>query len=415
MPPPRGPHPAAGTAAAGLLIAAALLCPTGGIAQESDAAGELPRVERAIAESDTLRRQLDEEVARLNREVSALRAESISASVEIMRQHAVLLEIERAMLVLSEEVAERLVRLDEQRDKLAVLLGGLTRLSRVPPEAMVARPSAPVDTLRTATLLRAAMPAIEAEARVLRRQLDDLAMVRLDLADRREAAEAKRGELDLRIGGLNDLVARREALLAETATRRSDVERRLQTLADEADSLRDLLARIEEEAARDAAAAPPDDPAVEEGREVARGEATALAALPVIDGVILPVSGEIAVRYGQPDAFGESSRGLTLIPYPGAPVVAPLDGEVRFSGIFKGYGELLILEHTGGYHSLISGFGRIDARVGQQVLAGEPVGVTALPQIGGTDDPSVYFEFRSNGQPVNPVQGLAMARERLRG
>ena len=96
-------------------------------------------------------------------------------------------------------------------------------------------------------------------------------------------------------------------------------------------------------------------------------------------------------------------------------MVAPLDGQVRFSGTFRGYGELLILEHGGGYHSLIAGFGRIDARIGQQVLAGEPVGVTALPQSDATEDLSVYFEFRSNGQPVNPVQGLAMARERLRG
>ena len=111
----------------------------------------------------------------------------------------------------------------------------------------------------------------------------------------------------------------------------------------------------------------------------------------------------------------KTKRGLILQPYPGAPIVAPLDGEVRFAGNFRGYGELLILEHSGGYHSLIAGFGRLDARVGQQVLAGEPVGVTALPQSGTTDNPTLYFEFRSNGQPINLVQGLAMARESVRG
>ena len=121
------------------------------------------------------------------------------------------------------------------------------------------------------------------------------------------------------------------------------------------------------------------------------------------------------MRYGQTNGLGETNRGLTLEPYPGAPIVAPLDGEVRFAGTFRGYGELLILEHSGGYHSLIAGFGRLDARIGQQVLAGEPVGVTALPQSGTTDTPTLYFEFRSNGQPINPVQGLAMARESVRG
>lgn len=421
-------------ACAGTVVAALLISPLAASAQDADGtAEEIGRVEQSIEDTTDLRQQLDQRMVDLNQEVANLRAESISASLEIMAQHQVLLEIERAMTVLEAEEVERIAELDVQRDKLSLLLGGLTRLARIPPETMVARPSAPVEALRTATLLRAAVPAIEAEARVLRQQLSELAAVRSDLADRRDQANTQRRALDLRIEDMNTLISRREALMTETQTEQQTAEARLQRLADEAETLRDLLTRLEEEAPIEepvpeqvAETEPEPTPAeqeaaavaaaIEQGRELVNGQvASRLSALPVFDGVILPASGEIVLRYGQPNGFGETNRGLTLRPYPGAPVVAPLDGEVRFSGTFKGYGVLLILEHSGGYHSLIAGLGRLDARVGQQVLAGEPVGVTALPQSGTTDNPTLYFEFRSNGQPINPVQGLAMARESVRG
>ena len=424
--------PACRYAVIGIALALTAAQPTAA----QDAAGtaeEIERVEQSIETSNDLRQQLDRRLADLRQEVTDLRAATISTSMEIMAQHQVLIGIERETEELEAEEAVRVAALDVQRDKLSLLLGGLTRLARIPPETMVARPSAPVEALRTATLLRSAVPAIEEEARVLRGHLTELASVRSDLEDRRGRANAQREALDGRIAAMNALISRRETLMSETEAERRAVEQRLQRLADEAGSLRELLAKLEEEArlAEQTAAAEPDPEteaspeeleaaavaaAFDEGRELVHGEvASSLTALPLFDGVILPASGEILVRYGQPNASGETNRGLTLQPYPGAPIVAPLDGEVRFAGTFRGYGELLILEHSGGYHSLIAGFGRLDARVGQQVLAGEPVGVTALPQSGSTDNPTLYFEFRNNGQPINPVQGLTMARESVRG
>ena len=117
--------------------------------------------------------------------------------------------------------------------------------------------------------------------------------------------------------------------------------------------------------------------------------------------------GRILGRYGEVSSTGLTQKGLTLETAPGAQVVAPYEGNVVYAGQFRGYGELLIIEHGEGYHSLLAGLSRIDSTIGQWVVAGEPVGV-----MGRTDTrrPVLYVELRRNGQPINPLPWLAAQR-----
>jgi prepilin-type N-terminal cleavage/methylation domain-containing protein len=55
---------------------------------------------------------------------------------------------------------------------------------------------------------------------------------------------------------------------------------------------------------------------------------------------------------------------------------------------------------------------RIDAVVGQWLLAGEPVGTLSSPQDG---NPELYFELRRAGQPINPLPWLATTGDKVRG
>ncbi|CAK0754013.1 hypothetical protein CCP1ISM_5480001 [Azospirillaceae bacterium] len=84
-------------------------------------------------------------------------------------------------------------------------------------------------------------------------------------------------------------------------------------------------------------------------------------------------------------------------------MVAPQDGTIRFAGPFRGFGQLLIVDHGNGYHSLIAGLGRIDTTVGRPVSAGEPIGIVGDPADGVSE---LYFELRRSGQPVNPRHGI---------
>jgi murein hydrolase activator len=108
----------------------------------------------------------------------------------------------------------------------------------------------------------------------------------------------------------------------------------------------------------------------------------------------LPVDGFVAG--GRPS----DRKGLTLVPRPGAVVVAPGAGRVAYAGPFRGYGSIVILEHGGRWTSLVTGLAATQVAVGQTIAAGYPLGRAAAV------DPLVTVELRRNGIPVEPVGRL---------
>jgi len=122
-------------------------------------------------------------------------------------------------------------------------------------------------------------------------------------------------------------------------------------------------------------------------------------ALPEKGSVPYPVSGSIIRWFGEKLENGMPSQGIFIEAGSETYVTAPFEGRVVFSGDFRTYGQLLIIKHGGGYHSLLAGFARIYSVAGNFVVAGEPVGV-----MGGHETQStvLYIEVRLDGAPINP-------------
>ena len=111
----------------------------------------------------------------------------------------------------------------------------------------------------------------------------------------------------------------------------------------------------------------------------------------------LPARGQIVTRYGEETAKGVTSKGIIVKTRPQAQVVAPFDGNVIFAGPFRGYGNVIIIEHGKGYLSLMAGLDTVDCELGQMLLAGEPIGL--MPE----DDSKLYVEIRKDNHPINPL------------
>jgi septal ring factor EnvC (AmiA/AmiB activator) len=206
---------------------------------------------------------------------------------------------------------------------------------------------------------------------------------------------------------------RKAKIFRQTLSERRSIAQRIAILTQEARNLRELFDKLEAER-RTPPSEKPDDRPDNAARAAGPGfpKPAMLRAFPKSGPITLPAKGLMAQRYGENTGFGNTSKGITLKTRSAAQVVAPYDGRVVFSGPFRGYGEILIIEHDGGYHSLLAGLERIDGRVGQWILAGEPVGIMGK----STDSvPKLYFELRRRGQSINPLPWLAEYRKNKRG
>jgi septal ring factor EnvC (AmiA/AmiB activator) len=116
---------------------------------------------------------------------------------------------------------------------------------------------------------------------------------------------------------------------------------------------------------------------------------------------VLPVAGRLVTGMGEISDAGVHARGLTLSTAPSAEVAAPSAGRVVFAGPFRGYGEIVIIDHGGGWMSTITNLAALSVRVGDRVRPRQAVGRT------GARDPKVTVELRRNGKPF-PIAPLVV-------
>jgi septal ring factor EnvC (AmiA/AmiB activator) len=292
-------------------------------------------------------------------------------------------------------------------------------------------------------MLGAVLPELRSEAVSLASDLNELVELRKSIALEKERLAAESQGFVRDNEKLAALVAARQGTLKDTEQKIAEQRQRLLDLAKQSGDFRELIARSENEVAAASRAA-------QEARAADAAQATSqrVASLPFGDpsrlspkiafanakGLLpLPVGGKIIKAYGAPDGIGGTEKGLSLATRPGAPVASPSDGWVAFSGPYRTYGQLLIINAGAGYYVVLAGMERINVEVGQFVLAGEPVATmgdgtartalstsvapTLAPTLAlGASQPILYVEFRKDGTAIDPGPWWAKAElEKVRG
>ncbi|MBM3507923.1 MAG: hypothetical protein FJX64_09465 [Alphaproteobacteria bacterium] len=374
-----------------LALAAAIAALTGAsLAQNIPASGplqQLQELERALEQGRQRQQELTRQAARLAQELGTLRARLVIAAEAVQLQEARITAIsERLDTLRLDELtrSEALVR--EHRD-LAQVLASLARLSRQPPATMVAGEGAAIDLVRSSLLLAAVVPGLQERARDAVNDLAAVRDLRRAIADEQAGLADAHAQLETERRRLATLLEQKAAEQRSTQTLANTERDRIARMAAEAQDLRELLGRLDAEPGLDLGPPEGTHPFAE-----ARGR------LP------LPARGKVIRTWGEIDALGFPARGLTVEIVADAQVVAPYDGRIVFADAFRSYGQLLIISHGGGYHTLIAGLYRIDGQVGQWLLAGEPVGQTSHGENGRS---TLYVELRRNGEPINPLPWLA--------
>ena len=242
---------------------------------------------------------------------------------------------------------------------------------------------------------------------VLSQKRTELEDYKAEIADAREKAASTRGQIA-------EEQRKRRILLASVREEKAGHLATVKELEAAAKDLQALIARLqtEEERQRRASRTPP-------RREGSRPEAPGgKEEAPDVhdDGrferlkgrLPWPAIGPLASTFGRQEHprfhTVTFNRGIEIVSPEGRDIAAVADGTVIYADWFKGYGQLIILDHGGGYFTLYAHAAQVLARAGESVSRGQVIG--KVGDTGSLEGPQLYFELRHKGKPQDPLAWL---------
>jgi septal ring factor EnvC (AmiA/AmiB activator) len=341
------------------------------------------RAEQATAEARTAR--LEQIAGNARSEAERLRAEQAAAAQAIDAAEARITAATASFRIAQAYVAAHRQQLAEEQRPASSLLAGLAVMAERPPLLALAGGSTD-DLVRVGVLLDSTLPAIRTRTRSLSRQLAQgqrleatALSARAELVRSRAALEARRRQFaQLQQRALEQsLAAGGQALSAgDVAISAGEQVERLEGEEAGSRSAREIAALLAAEDPAPPRPVPPQGPALRPPFAYA-----------------LPVQATVVEGLGAVNDSGVRSRGTSFATARGAEVTAPADGVVRFSGPFRDYDGVLILDHGGGWTSLIVNVSS-QLKAGARVRLGDPVGRALGP---------LEVELSHNGRRFSPA------------
>lgn len=385
---------------------------------------DLQKVEQQVKQQSLEHKKLQAQATQISMELASVSQEMIKAARQIQNNEEKLSRMENQLEKLKEELAEAEAGFSQEDDNLIKTLAALENLALKPTEALLVQPLTPVDIIRSAMLLRETVPYLEENAERIRRKLETISQKKDRVEKQFEQISKQKSVLEKEHARMKKLVQRKSKIRNMVEIRSEKAKKNADKLAAQARDLRDLLAKLEQqrlekkrkEEARRLAEEKAREKQLLEAKKTEQKQTAGLQkkSSPIINTISsgfakakgtlpLPARGKIVTAYGEQVVKGVTSKGLILRTRNDAQVIAPFDGSVIFAGPFRGYGNLIIIEHGDGYLSLLAGLKNFDVEVGQMLLAGEPVG--QMPDEG---DAKLYVEIRKDNQPVDPMAWMRL-------
>jgi len=213
----------------------------------------------------------------------------------------------------------------------------------------------------------------------------------LELAGLHEDAKREQAEVDRE-------VAKRRVILAKVRDERAYHERMVGELTEASRRLEAFIRELQAKQ-RKLARIPPPKGGIE---APAIGFGALKGRLP------WPTEGKIVTGFGAQvhPRFGTRTfrNGVDIEAAVGREVLAVHGGHVIYTGWFKGYGNLIIVDHGNEYYTLYAHIADIEAKEGDDVRQGQRIGTVG--DTGSLAGPRLYFEVRYQGRPQDPEQWL---------
>lgn len=386
---------------------------------------ELAKMEQKVAAEEMEHKKLQAQATQINLELSSVSKEMVKAAKLIQNNEEKLSQMETQLEKLKVDLKTAEEGFTEEDDNLIKTLSALQNLALKPTEALFVQPLTPVEIIRSAMLLRETVPFLQENAERIRKELEAIEKKKQLVEQQFVQISKQKKILETEHERMRILVQKKSRMRNAVEIQSEKAKRNVDKLATQAQDLRDLLGKLEqqrlekqrkEEEARRIA-----QQKAEEARRLSeknrdekqtvdliKSQPTSISGIggcfAAAKGTLpLPARGQIITSYGEQKVKGVSSKGIMIKTRDNAQVISPFDGTVIFAGPFRGYGNLIIVEHGGGYLTLLAGLNNYDVELGQLLLAGEPVG-----QMPSGDDAKLYVELRKDNQPIDPMAWMKL-------
>ena len=381
---------------------------------------KLQTLRKQIEKSSERAVVLEDQAREIREEISLIQKNLINSAAKIQIIEEDIFIKEDNLLDLRVRELELKKNLSTKNFEMASTLGAMQRLSLQKANIVAFKPNDALSTLRTTSLLKVILPNLKNRANIIENDLSNLDNIRAEMRQQSVELRNNRTKLVTANNEIDDLLKKRLGRQSNIEYSTQKERERLRGFAETAISLEDLIKKIaseiilREEAAITAQQGLRDKPNHKHIFVPTASISTPRSSLSFArakGNIALPARGSINQIYNQLLPTGQRAKGIIINTHSGAPVVAPHDGHIVFSGIFRSYGQLLIIDHGEGYHTLLSGMKNINGIVGQSILKGEPVGQMSIEKFSSDSNHKLYVELRQKGKPINPMLWI-MAMDR---
>lgn len=383
-----------------LLIAGVVGVVGASVALAQEPADQRARLTQAKAQSAAASERsatLERQAAVERDQARQARAQEAAVAARIQQAEADIAAGQARIAIIDRLLRDQRTRLAAKQTPVVRLMAALQSLARRPAIISVVQPGSVDDLVHVRAVLSNTMPVIRARTADVRADLARTRRLQAEVEVATRALAESRGRLETQRLALTRLEAQhrlRSRALGRDALFESD---RAIGLGEKARDIVDLMDAIGTQAAtRESLESLPGP--------LPRPQRPGEVALP-IDRLAwshsappyrLPVLGKIVTGLGELSDTGVRSRGLTIAPAAGAEVVAPAAGRIAFAGPFRDYADIVIIDHGGGWTTLVTGLGSTSTRIGEKVDQGAPIG-----QARAGDAPRVTVELRRRGRAID--------------
>ncbi len=210
-------------------------------------------------------------------------------------------------------------------------------------------------------------------------------------AQAREALLALQGETQSTIKEISGLKRKKRTVLVSLSKEKDAHERAVEDLKRSAEQVDSLLK------------------ALDQRFQLAQAQSRkAPGKIPSLGSFLWPVKGKVVSFFGRQkhptfDTY-VTKKGIEIQAREGSPIHSVSSGKVVYADWLKGYGLVVIVDHTNGFYSLYAHASKLLVAEGNSVTMGQMIGHTG--DTGVTEDDVLYFELRKGTTPIDPLKWL---------